>query len=357
MSTNRVYNFNAGPACLPLEVVEQVRDGFMDFGGMSVLEISHRSKAFEAVLDEARSLVAELMGVPKGYHILFLQGGASLQFAMVPMNLMGETADYAVTGYWAKKAFAESKLVGSPRIAFSSEETGFDRTPAPSEIKVNDGASYVHITTNNTICGTQYRAFPDTGGVPLVADMSSDIMSRDVDVSRFGLIYAGAQKNIGPAGVTMVIIRDDLAKAAARPLPAMLKYSTHADGGSLFNTPPVFAIYVTMLMLRWVKRQGGLTAMERANEEKAALLYDAIDRSSFYKSRVEKNSRSRMNVVFTLPDEELTKRFLALAGERGMVGLKGHRSVGGIRASIYNAFPREGVEALVQLMKEFEANA
>lgn len=354
MSIERVYNFNAGPGALPLEVLEQFRDGFMDFGGMSIFEISHRSKEFDGILDEARSLVAGLLGVPQGYHILFLPGGASLQFAMVPLNLMDKTADYAVTGHWAKKAFTEACVVGKPRIAYSSEETGFDRVPQAPEIKLNGSASYFHITSNNTIYGTQYPSFPDTGEVPLIADMSSDIFSRPVNVAHFGLIYAAAQKNLGPAGVTLVIIRDDLTKKSVRSLPTILKFATHAEHRSVYNTPPVSAIYIMMLVLRWIRQKGGLTAIERANEEKAAIIYDALDRSKFYKGHALAPSRSRMNVVFTLPTEELTKRFLAGAKGHGMVGLGGHRSVGGVRASIYNAFPLEGVKALVEFMDEFE---
>jgi phosphoserine aminotransferase len=354
MSTKRIYNFNAGPAVMPLEVLQEIREGFMDFGGMSVFEISHRAKKFGAILEEAQNLVTELMGVPGNYRILFLQGGASLQFAMVPMNLMEKTADYALTGSWSKKAFAEAKVFGTPRVAFSSEETKFSRTPAASEIDRGKDASYLHITSNNTIYGSQYHTFPETGNVPLVADMSSDILSRAIDVSRFGLVYAGAQKNLGPAGVTLVVIREDLAGRSYRQLPAMLRYSTHVENNSLYNTPPVFAIYAMVLVLKWLKRQGGVAKIEQTNRQKASLIYDVLDRSTFYKSHVDKQSRSFMNVVFTLPSDDLTSRFLAKAEENNMAGLKGHRSVGGIRASIYNAFPVEGVEALAQLMREFE---
>ncbi len=354
MSTKRIYNFNAGPAVLPLEVLEEIRSGFMEFGGMSIFEISHRSKKFGAILEETENLVVELMGVPKNYRVLFLQGGASLQFAMVPMNLMDKTADYALTGSWSKKALAEAKVVGAPRAAFSSEETKFSRTPASSEIDMGRDSSYLHITSNNTIYGTQYHAFPETGDVPLVADMSSDILSRAVDVSRFGLIYAGAQKNLGPAGVTLVAIREDLAGRNYRGLPAMLRYSTHVENNSLYNTPPVFAIYAVGLVLKWLKRQGGVAKMEQVNSRKAALIYDVLDRSTFYRSHADKQSRSFMNVVFTLPSDELTSKFIAKAEENDMAGLKGHRSVGGIRASIYNAFPMDGVEALAQFMREFE---
>ncbi|HPM40956.1 MAG TPA: 3-phosphoserine/phosphohydroxythreonine transaminase [bacterium] len=356
-SKERVFNFNAGPAVLPLEAVEEIREGFMNFGGMSVLEISHRGKEFKAVLDETTALVRELMGVPEGYHVLFMQGGASQQFAMVPMNLMDKGADYVSTGTWAKKAISEAKFFGSPATVYSSQETKFNRCPRPDEVKATPGASYLHVTSNNTIEGTQYRAFPDAGSVPLVADMSSDILSCPVDVSRFGMIYAGAQKNVGPAGVTIVVIRDDLAKKSCREIPAIFRYSTHAENASLYNTPPVFPIYATMMTLRWLKKQGGVKAMAKRNGEKAKLIYDALDASSFYKSPVERESRSLMNIVFTLPSDELTEKFVAGAKERGMVGLKGHRSVGGIRSSVYNAFPIEGARALVDYMKEFERTA
>ena len=353
----RVHNFNAGPAILPIEALDELREGFMNFGGMSVLEISHRGKEFKAVLEETVSLVRELMGVPEGWHVLFMQGGASQQFAMVPMNLMDKGADYANTGTWAKKAIAEAKFFGTPATVYSSQETKFDRCPRPEEVKTTPGASYLHVTSNNTIEGTQYRAFPDSGDVPLIADMSSDILSCPVDVSKFGMIYAGAQKNVGPAGVTIVVIRDDLAKKSCREIPAIFRYSTHAENDSLYNTPPVFSIYATMMTLRWLKKQGGVKAIRKRNEEKAKLIYDVLDGSKFYKSPVERESRSLMNIVFTLPTEELTERFVSGAKERGMVGLKGHRSVGGIRASVYNAFPIEGARALADYMKEFERTA
>lgn len=356
-SQKRVYNFNAGPSVLPLEVLEEIRDGFMNFGGMSVLEISHRGKEFMAMLEETQGLLRDILAIPSDYHVLFLQGGASQQFAMVPMNLMDKSADYAVTGAWAKKAYAEAKLVGAPKVVFFSEDMNFSRVPTPSEVKVNRGASYLHITTNNTIYGTQYKQFPDAGSVPVVADMSSDILSRVIDVSKFGLIYAGAQKNMGPAGLTVVIIRDDLAKRSYRELPMIFRYSSHVENGSLYNTPPVFAIYVTNLVLRWVKKIGGLKAIEKTNNEKAALIYDVLDNSKFYKSPVEKQSRSLMNICFTLPSEELTTKFIAGAKDRSMVGMKGHRSTGGIRASIYNAFPKEGARALAGYMREFERTA
>jgi len=354
MQQKRVYNFNPGPAVLPLEVLEEFRDSFMNFGGMSIFEISHRGKEFAAMLDETIGLFRDLMGIPNNYHVLFLGGGASLQFAMMPMNIMDKTADYVLTGSWSKKAFAEAKLVGTPKVIFSSEETKFSRVPRPEEVRPNSDASYVHITSNNTIYGSEYHSFPDTGSVPLVADMSSDILSHPFDVSKFGLIYAGAQKNLAPAGVTLVIIRDDLVKRSYRTVPIIMRYSTHAEEKSLYNTPPVSMIYVMNLMLKWVKRQGGVGAIEKQNREKAAMIYDVVDKSSFYKSHIEKESRSLMNIVFTLPSDELTERFVAKTKEQGMIGLKGHRSVGGVRASIYNAFPREGVETLTRFMSEFE---
>lgn len=354
MSIDRAHNFNAGPSALPLEAVQEMLAGFMDFGGMSILEISHRSKEFQAVIDEARALLVELLGIPANYDVLFLQGGAAHQFAMVPLNLMDASADYALTGSWSKKALAEAKVVGKPEVIFTSETSGFNRVPRKDEISATPGASYLHITSNNTIFGTQYHAFPETGDVPLVADMSSDILSRPVDVSRFGLIYAGAQKNLGPAGVTAVIIRKDLIERSYRPLPVILRYATHAKEGSLYNTPPVFSVYAMMHCLRWVKTQGGVAAMEQRNAAKAAALYEAIDGSGFYKGVAEKNSRSAMNVTYTLPSDELTAAFVAEAKKQGIVGVKGHRSVGGIRASLYNAVPLASVEALIAFMKEFE---
>ena len=354
MSIERTHNFNAGPSALPLEVLEEIKSGFMEFGGMSVLEISHRSKEFGAIIDETRESMRELMGVPADYEILLLQGGAAHQFAMVPLNLMEKTADYAVTGSWSKRALSEAKKVGETRVAFTSEETNFSRVPKKGEVSVSNGASYLHITSNNTIFGTQYSAFPDTGAAPLIADMSSDIMSRPIDVNRFGLIYAGAQKNLGPAGVTAVIIRKDLLERSHRDIPDMLRYSTHAEKGSLYNTPPVFSIYATMHNLRWVKHQGGLAAMEKLNTEKAALLYEAIESSPFYEGVADKDSRSIMNVTFRLSSSDLTEEFVSEAKENGIVGIKGHRSVGGLRASIYNAVPKKSVEALASFMKEFE---
>jgi phosphoserine aminotransferase len=356
MSMTRVHNFNAGPSALPLEILQEMREGFLNFGGMSILEISHRSKDYEAINDETVALFRELLGIPNNYHVLFLQGGASLQFAMVPMNLLETSADFALTGHWAERAFKEAKVYGNANAVFTSKEQHFTRCPRKDEVKATPGTSYLHITTNNTIYGTQYFEMPDTGATPLIADMSSDILSRAIDVSKFGLIYAGAQKNLGPAGVTVVIIREDLAKREARPLPAILKYATHAEAKSLFNTPPVFAVYLMNLMLKWVKRQGGLPEIERRNEEKAATLYAAIDASQIYKGTASKESRSRMNITFTLPSEELTERFVAEAKKQGIVGIKGHRNVGGARASCYNAVTLADVKALTGFMAEFGRN-
>jgi phosphoserine aminotransferase len=356
MSTNRVHNFNAGPSALPLPILEEMREGFMGFGGMSILEISHRSKDYEKINDETIALFRELLGIPNNYQVAFLQGGASLQFAMVPMNLLEKTADYSLTGHWAERALKEAKVIGNTNVVFTSKEQNFTRCPRKEEVKATPGASYLHITTNNTIYGTQYFEMPDTGAVPLIADMSSDILSRAIDVSKFGLIYAGAQKNLGPAGVTVVIIRDDLVKREARPLPTILKYATHVEAKSLYNTPPVFAVYLMGLMLKWVKREGGLKEIQRRNEEKASILYSAIDGSQIYKGTASKESRSKMNITFTLPSEELTEKFVADAKKQGIVGIKGHRNVGGIRASCYNAVTVEDVKALTTFMADFGRN-
>jgi phosphoserine aminotransferase len=357
-TTARIHNFSAGPAVLPVEVLEQVQRDLLSLPGvgMSVLEISHRSAAFEEILEGCEADVRKLAGVPDGYHVLFLQGGASLQFSMVPMNLLpqGGSADYVVTGVWAQKAVKEAKRVGSVKIAGSTEADNFNRVPKQQELKLDPGAAYVHYTTNNTIYGTQCFYTPETGSVPLVADASSDIFSRPIDVAKYGLIYAGAQKNLAPAGVTLVIIRDNLLKRTPATLPTMLQYGVHVENKSLYNTPPVFAIYVMRLVLRWLIAQGGLDTVERANARKADKLYAEIDRTGFYRGHAQKDSRSRMNVTFRLPSEELDKKFGKEATAAGLDGLKGHRSVGGLRASIYNAFPEAGVDALVQFMQEFE---
>ena len=355
---NRVHNFSAGPATLAPSVLEQAQRDLVSFrdAGMSVMEMSHRSPAYDGIHRGATDSIRRLLHVPEDFDILFLQGGASLQFSMVPMNCMhpNRRADYIVTGTWSKKAVQEAEREGAVRIAGSSEADGFHRLPTDDELEIDPTADYVHFTTNNTITGTQWSKEPATGGVPLVADMSSDIMSRPIDISRYGLIYAGAQKNLGPAGVTLVIIRGDLAGRAPESLPTMLQYRTHAAKDSLYNTPPCWAIYMVGLACQWIEEHGGLDAMAARNESKAALLYDTIDGTDFYRGTVSPESRSLMNVPFRLPSEELEKRFLDEAAERGLVNLKGHRSVGGIRASIYNAMPREGVEALVELMGQFE---
>ncbi|MCI0489562.1 MAG: 3-phosphoserine/phosphohydroxythreonine transaminase [Blastocatellia bacterium] len=356
--TERVYNFSAGPAVLPVPVLEEAQRDLLALPGvgMSILEISHRSKKFDEVILGAEADMRTLASIPDNYQILFLQGGASLQFSMVPMNLMpaGGKADYIVTGSWSKKAVKEAQKVGEVRIAATTEPENFARVPHQDEIALDAEAAYVHFTTNNTIFGTEWKSDPDAGDVPLVADASSDIFSRRTDVSRYGLIYAGAQKNLAPAGVTLVILRDDLLARSPEGLPTMLDYNTHAKAKSLYNTPPVFAIYVMGLVLKWLIAEGGLEAIERRNEEKAGLLYDLIDSTEFYRGHAERDSRSLMNVTFRLPSEDLEKQFISEATKAGFDGLKGHRSVGGCRASIYNAFPREGVEALLSFMKEFE---
>ena len=356
--TERIYNFSAGPAVLPLPVLEEAQKNLLALPGvgMSILEISHRSKAFDAVINEAVADIRSLASIPDNYHILFLQGGASTQFSMAPMNLLSpdSSADYVITGSWSKKALKEAQKVGRTNVAGTTEPEKFTRIPAQSELKLDPAASYVHITTNNTIFGTEWKNEPETGSVPLVADTSSDMFSRPVDVSRYGLIYAGAQKNLGPAGVTLLILRDDLLARSPKNLPTMLDYNTYAKENSLYNTPPVFAIYIVGLVMKWIIKQGGLDAVHKRNQEKAALIYHEIDSTGFYKGHAAPDSRSLMNVTFRLPTEELEKQFVAEATKAGLDGLKGHRSVGGIRASIYNAFPKDGVETLVSFMKEFE---
>jgi phosphoserine aminotransferase len=352
----RVINFNPGPSALPLAVLEQAKSEMLDFqgSGMSLLETSHRSKPFEAVLDSAIQRTRRLLGLDESYQVLFIQGGASMQFAMVPMNLAeGKPVDYVNTGTWATKAIKEARICGKEtRVVASSEDAQF--TYIPEKIDFNSDAAYLHITSNNTIRGTQWRNFPDAGAVPLVCDMSSDIFSRRFDPRPFGLIYAGAQKNAGPAGVTLVIIRDDLLKRVPKDLPTMFKYTTYSDNRSLYNTPPCFSIYICELVLKWIEETiGGLDRMEKINEEKAAILYNYIDSQDFYRGTARPDSRSRMNVTFLLPEAELEKEFLAKAVEAGLVGLKGHRSVGGLRASIYNAMTIEAVKTLVDFMKQF----
>jgi phosphoserine aminotransferase len=356
----RIFNFSAGPAVMPEPVLERARAELLNFNncGMSVLEMSHRSPEFEAILAHAERGLRKNMGIPNDYAVLFLQGGASLQFAMVPMNLYldGKPVDVLHTGVWTEKAIGELQKVAEYRLAASTEAEKFRRLPRADEIRFDPKASYVHLCSNNTIFGTQWRDFPVTGDVPLVADMSSDILARAVDVSKFGLIFAGAQKNIGPAGVTIVIIRKDLAERVKPNVPTMLKYQTHLKSNSLYNTPPTFAIYMVALVMDWIEAEGGVVALEEHNEAKARLLYSAIDSSGFYYGLPEKPDRSTMNVVFRIHgnDEALEKKFAQEAEAVGLSGLKGHRSTGGLRASIYNAMSLAGVEALVEFMREFE---
>jgi phosphoserine aminotransferase len=355
----RIFNFAAGPAVLPEPVLREAqRDLFSLPGvGMSILEISHRSKAFEEVIQGCETDMRALAKIPANYQVLFLQGGASLQFSMVPMNLLPANgkADYIVTGSWSKKAIVEAKKVGTVQIAGSTESENFARIPEPSEIRLDPEAAYVHFTTNNTIFGTEWSREPDAGEVPLIADASSDIFSRPIEVSKYALIYAGAQKNLAPAGVTVAILREDMLARSPKNLPTMLDYNTHAKEKSLYNTPPVFTIYAMRLVMKWLLAEGGLEAMGRRNAEKAGILYDTIDGSGgWYRAHARPGSRSNMNVAFRLPSEDLEKRFVSEAKAEGLDGLKGHRSVGGIRASIYNAFPREGVDALVSFMNAFQ---
>lgn len=352
----RIFNFSPGPAVLPQSVLEQAAKDIVNFNnkGMGLIEMSHRSKDFMAVLDEADALIRELLAVPTNYKVLFLQGGASSQFFMVPMNLLGpgKKATYLNTGVWAGKAIKEAKAFGQIEVAYTGEPNRFKHVPTDDEYSMAADSEYLHLCSNNTIFGTRFAQFPDKGCM-LISDMSSDIMSRPVDVSKFGIIYAGAQKNMGPAGVTIVIIREDLLDRCPANVPAMLKYKTHADKGSMYNTPPTFAIYCVGLVMRWLKEQGGLAAMERRNEEKAGLVYQAIDATDFYRGHAEKECRSLMNISFNLPTAELEAKFIKEAAAVSLDGLKGHRDVGGCRASIYNAFPLEGVQKLVEFMAEF----
>jgi phosphoserine aminotransferase len=353
-----IYNFSAGPAVLPRPVLMRARDELLDWqgSGMSVMEMSHRGKEFISIAEQAEADLRELMGMSSDYHVLFLQGGATSQFAMVPMNLLRGRgkADYVNTGAWSKKAIGEAKRYCSVNVAASSEATKFTTIPRREDWKLDPAAAYVHYTPNETIGGVEFDWIPETGEVPLVADMSSTILSRPVDVSRYGLIYAGAQKNIGPAGLTVVIVRKDLVGETLAGTPSMFDYRQHADNGSMLNTPPTYAWYLSGLVFQWLKAQGGLEAMAVINERKASVLYAAIDASGFYRCPVDVGCRSRMNVPFTLADAALDADFLAAAKAAGLVSLKGHRSVGGMRASIYNAMPEAGVAALVEFMKEFE---
>jgi len=356
----RKFNFSAGPAILPTAVMERAQQEMLDWSdsGMSVMEMSHRGKEYMSIATKAEKDLREVMRIPDNYKVLFLQGGASAQFAMIPLNLLGDkqSADYLNTGMWSKKAIAEAKRYCSVNVVADTSDDGFTTVPAQGQLKLNPDAAYVHYTPNETIGGVEFDYIPETGDVPLVADMSSTILSRPIDVSRFAMIYAGAQKNIGPAGLTIVIIRDDLLGNAAASTPAVFNYETHAANGSMYNTPPTYSWYMAGLVFEWIKEQGGLEAMAVVNKRKADKLYAVIDDSDFYGSPVAKNGRSWMNVPFTLANSDLDADFLAGAAKRGLITLKGHRSVGGMRASIYNAMPEEGVDALVAYMQEFESN-
>ncbi len=355
---SRVYNFSAGPSMLPEEVLKTAADEMLEYGktGQSVMEMSHRSKEYDEIIKTAEKDLRELMNIPDDYEVLFLQGGASTQFAMVPLNLMNKNhkADYIITGQWANKAYKEAARYGEARIVASSKDKTFSYIPKVKAEEFDKDADYVHICFNNTIYGTKYNYIPDTGDVPLVADISSCILSEPIDVRKFGVLYAGAQKNVAPAGVTIVIIRKDLIGNAMDITPTMLNYATHAESASLFNTPPCYNIYIAGLVFKWLKKLGGLEVMKKRNEEKAKILYDFLDSSKLFKGTVVKEDRSLMNVPFVTGSDELDAKFIAAAKENGFVNIKGHRSVGGMRASIYNAMPKEGVEKLVAFMKKFE---
>jgi len=356
--TERIFNFSAGPAVMPVPVLEEAQRDMVSLPGvgMSVMEISHRSKTFDEIIGRTEASLRDLVKIPSNYHILFLQGGASLQFSMVPMNFLPAdgSADYVLTGSWGKKALKEAKKAGAVNVAATMADGGFTRVPSRDEISLNPHAAYVHITSNETIEGVQWKREPNVGDVPLVCDASSDILSREIDVTKYGLIYAGAQKNMGPSGVTLVIIRDDLLQRIPENLPTMLDYRIHVQNKSLYNTPNTWGVYIMGLVCKWLQNGGGITGMEQQNDQKAQLIYDAIDATDFYRGHADIDCRSTMNVTFRLPAEELDKKFVSEATAQGLDGLKGHRSVGGIRASIYNAFPRAGVDALVSFMKDFE---
>lgn len=357
--TERIYNFSAGPATLPLAVLQEAQAEFLNYHhtGMSVLEMSHRTKPYEEINVEAETNIKELLGLDDDYRVLFLQGGASLQFAMVPMNFLpgGRTANYILTGVWSEKALQEARLFGATHVAATTAEGNYRRIPKQKEIKLSENPAYVHITSNNTIFGTQWPEFPGFGNIPLVADMSSDILCKKFDATKFALIYAGAQKNLGPAGVTVTIIRKDLLDNVPKSVPTMLRYDTHATNDSLYNTPPTFSVYIVNLVLRWIKEQGGVAAVEKVNREKAGLIYDAIDLSGgFYQGHAEKDSRSLMNVTFRIANHDLESIFVSEATKAGLDGLKGHRSVGGLRASIYNAMPVAGCRVLREFMIDFQ---
>jgi phosphoserine aminotransferase len=358
--SKRIYNFSAGPAVLPLPVLEEAQRDLISLPGvgMSVMEISHRSTTFEGILDSAIADMRELTAMPPNYKVLMLQGGASMQFSMVPMNLLGagQTADYVDTGTWSDKAIKEARRVGTVNVTGSTKADNYNRIPAPQELALTPGAAYVHITGNNTIEGTEWPELPGVGDVPLVSDASSHILSGPIDVGRFGVIYAGAQKNLGPSGLTVVIVREDLLARSPGSLPTMLNYKVQAENNSLYNTPPAFGVYILGLTMKWLKSLGGLAGIAAINRRKASKLYAEIDRTGFYRGTALKESRSLMNITFRLPSEELEKAFDKEATAAGLDGLKGHRSVGGLRASIYNAFPEAGVDTLVAFMREFERN-
>jgi phosphoserine aminotransferase len=353
----RTHNFNAGPAAIPVEVLEKARSEMLDLAGsgMSVMELSHRSKEFQAIIDGAEAGIRRLMQIPEEYAVLFLQGGASLQFATIPMNLRrpGKSADYVDTGSWASKAIKEAKITGAVNVAWSGKADNYSRIPKPSELKLMPDAEYLHICTNETIGGIRWSQFPEVD-VPLVADISSEILSRPIDVSRFAFLYAGAQKNLGPSGLAVVIMRKELSERTPETVPIFLRYSTHLADGSMYNTPNTWGIYMLLRTCEWLESIGGVPAIQKINEKKAATLYDVIDSSGFWRSPVERESRSIMNVVWRLQSEALEDQFVSQAKKAGMVGLKGHRSVGGIRASIYNAVPQQSIDALASFMKEFE---
>jgi len=356
---SQVANFGAGPAALPMSVLEKAQSELLNFHntGMSVMEMSHRDPAYAEVQEKAEALLRELLHIPSQYKVLFLQGGASLQFSMIPFNFLqaGRTASYALTGSWSEKAYEEAKKLGEARVAGSSQSNGYRHIPSPSEIAVQTDDAYLHVTSNNTIFGSQWQSFPDSGQVPLIADMSSDILSRSIPVEQFALIYAGAQKNLGPSGVTLVVVREDLLERNRRDIPTMLRYDIHAKNDSRYNTPPTFAVYLLGLVLDWVKEQGGVEAISLRNEAKAQEIYEVIDQSEgFYRGYVEPGSRSRMNVTFRISDESLEKPFLAGAKEAGLIGLDGHRSVGGCRASLYNAVSLDDCKRLSSYMKSFQ---
>lgn len=355
----RAFNFNAGPSALPLYSLQKAQTELLDYKGtgMSVMEMSHRGKEYEEIHNNAISLLRELMNIPTDYEVLFIQGGASLQFAMVPMNFLpvGKKAGYVLTGAWSEKALSEAKMLGETYIAASDKEANYRSIPSPDQIKYQPDTAYLHITSNNTIFGTQWQQFPDTDDIPLIADMSSDILSKPFDVSKFSLIYAGAQKNLGPSGVTVVIVKKSLLAQANNKIPTMLRYSIFAENNSLYNTPPCFSIYILNLVLQYVKESGGVPAINKINQEKAALIYDTIDNSGgFYYGHAEPNSRSLMNITFRINNDELEKKFLQEAKQKGFIGLNGHRSVGGCRASIYNAVPYEACRALKEFMVDFQ---